>query len=164
MSLNSYFQKLSDNKIKNKIYKKYGLGGNFMLLAIVFIICGFIGGLKETRFVFSPTYKSTKATVLTVEQVSASRHSKNYEVLVSYSLKDNNNLLATLKTSINLSIGDEITILYKKNNTSTAIYGGKFYHLKKLIWYLIFVVGGGLIALKSKQSIDKHTQNENMKI
>lgn len=164
MSLNNYLQKLHNNKVKNKIYKKYGLGGNFMLLAIVFIICGLIGGLREARVTFSLGYKSTTATIVSVVKEKNTRHSTSYEVLSSFKDKDGYNTIVTFNVPVKVSAGDEVPILYKKSKINQAVYGSRLYHFKKVFWYLIFIVGGGLIAIKSKKSIDNHTQAANMQM
>lgn len=141
-------------KLKNKIFMKFGIGGNLIIISIIFIIAGFIPNMvKIVGRNISQDYIETTAKIIRIEE------GRRSDVTVNYILPNSGEHTALLDTYVEgMIVGDEIQIYAQLSNPDNiTLKGNQFWQA------VIFGAIGGVLMIISIVLLRKHKEKNKTK-
>lgn len=134
-------------KLKSKIFMRFGIGGNLIIISIIVLVAGFIPNMvKIVERNISKDYIETTAKIIRIEE------GRGHDVTVNYIFPNSGEHTALLDTYVEgMTVGDEIQIYAQLSNPKNiTLKGNQFWQA------VIFGTIGGVLMIISIVLLRKH--------
>lgn len=134
--------------MKRKIFLKYGIGGNLLIISILILSIGFLPNLaKIIQRNISDDYVQVSASIEEIKEVE-----DLHNVFIRYTMPDGKEYSSLLDTYVQgMAVGDQVEIFSHLDNPEiVTLKGNQFYQA------LLFGLLGGLLLIIALFLIRKH--------